>query len=276
MALYGLQGGHAEVDKMKRTTPIIIAVLLLSACGMMDAIQDRRDEIFMPMEREYAVDVKIATALPESPDRLPIYRVANISVNSFDTDDRLLKLNKNVPSEFEAIKIAKEFTMKNGGIPNNVSIHANTVYLEKLNTKTGKILERHPSIVQVTFGRNIGGMPVVGPCEKIWVSIGENGEVASFHKRWAELEPAGDTKIISAIEAIEKLKKGDTIYVVPCPIREMEITGISLGYYVDYMDCADYIAYSGSPSKAVTYEPIWMFDLKTDCGTMPMWIAAKA
>ncbi|ATU08468.1 two-component system regulatory protein YycI [Methanohalophilus portucalensis] len=107
----------------------------------------------------------------------------------------------------------------------------------------------YPVMNEVTYKKNINGMPVEGPGDTITVSLGENGEVTYFSKSWRTLEEIGTTEVISGEEAIDKLKAGQIMRnTVGKTSPVIEIHKAEIGYF------------SATPdSEQEFYKPVWIF-----------------
>lgn len=183
----------------------------------------------------------------------------------YGNSDEMMKVSNNLPSESDAIKIAQKFLEQHGISVNNATIEAETIFLNKMDTNTNKILDKKPMMVQVKFKRYIDGMRVMGAGGKVIVTIGDDGEPVYFLKNWRTLEPAGTTDVIPLSAAIDKLKRLEVKDVPITPIRSIEVIGINLGYYGDI------------PSEEQTsYKPVWVFDIKTPTSTETIQLCVDA
>jgi hypothetical protein len=125
------------------------------------------------------------------------------------------------------------------------------LYLKTINTSTGQdIVEKEePVLVEVSYNRQINGVPVVGPGDFITVSLGDDGEIIYFFKTWRELEIAGEVSIIDANTAIKNLQEGKTIQKPAGSERPIvEINDIKIGYFSDV-----------TGSNQDFYKPVWIF-----------------
>jgi len=211
-------------------------------------------------------EVELKTSLPMSPAEMPIYRVVgDESIEGVKTNPpEYGKVRYNLPSEKDAVKFALAALKKYGGVPDDARLsRVETEYVEIINTSTGKIVDRKPTLVRVSFKRYLNGMPVIGPGGEITVFIGDNGEVIDLIKIWRKLEYAGDVKIISAEKAYEKLKKGEVMRK-PMGMLKLRIVHVEPGYYA-----------GGFGDKQEYYTPVWVFHCKDHLGNN-VTLAVKA
>ena len=246
-----------ETKKMKTKVKLLVVsgLLMLAICGIALQAQTQTGKgnwggIMSPISG----DIVLKTELPEAPATSPIYKVIDNGTVSYCKPD-MMHVKKHLPSEKEAIDIAKKCLEKYGGVSKDaVLTGVETNYLYGMNTKTGEIVEEHPLGVDVKFEREINGMPVVGAGGEIDISLGENGELLFLSKCWRSLEYAGEVEIISASKAFEKFEKGELIQK-PMSQEEVEVTQIKLGYYAE------------APGKRQEfYEPAWIFYTKDEAG----------
>lgn len=226
----------------------ILLIALLVALGLMGGVVFYK---VVPTEEGgwilAPISITLKTELPDSPPTAPLYRVVGDESFSYSAPD-LMRIRENLPSEEDAPAIAIREAEEFGGIPHDAVLsHVETVYLVKLDTETGE-REKYPLWVAVKFEREVDGMPVAGPGGEIDVSLGENGEIIYFSKVWRKLEYVSETEIISADEALEKLKRGEIIRKPMSPLSEVEVVGVKLGYY------------AGPPGEEQEfYRPTWIF-----------------
>jgi hypothetical protein len=129
--------------------------------------------------------------------------------------------------------------------------------------RSGKVVEKTPERVSVSYHRVFNGVPKAGPGDTITVAIVNNGTILRFMKSWRYLEYAGERKIVTASEAVERLQRGETVYKRSGPLNTIEIDNISLSYY------------SEVPGKKQDfYEPVWVFRGNDSYGykvILPVW-----
>lgn len=203
-------------------------------------------------------DFVINAKFPDTASSIPYYKVVN-EETIHESQSNIMKTRENLPSEDEATKIVYDFLVKNEQLPEDSYLsNVNTLYLRTMNTSTGQdVLEKEePVLVEVSYNRQINGMPVAGPGDSITVSLGDEGEVLYLFKTWRKLEVAGEISIIDANKAIKKLQEGKTIQQsagIERPIAE--VNEIEIGYFSDV---------TGSDQEF--YKPIWIFKCTDDHG----------
>lgn len=182
------------------------------------------------------------------PEKIAYYKVIGA-----DFDDELssecMSTQENIPSEEKAKIIAEEYIKANGGLPEDAIFKG--VQEQYLKKKQGKEeIEEIPLLTEVTYRREINGVPVVGPGDFILVSIGENEKVLCYIKTWKRIEKAGQMDIINVYDAIEKLENGNYMDIPLSPYdHPITINKISIGYY--------------SQAKGIEqefYKPVWIFN----------------
>lgn len=194
-------------------------------------------------------DVSINAPMPATKE-YPRYKVLN---EDFDRvhESGFTGTRESLPSEEEAIKFATEYVQKHGGIPDGAYLsNVETQYVDLMETRDGEpvVVERHPEYIIVDFRRQIDGLQVAGSGDSITLFIGDDGEILYFFKTWRELEELGNVEMISAEEATEKLKRGETLKDTAGDSGSIEINQIEVGYYSEV---------KGYEQKF--YEPVWIF-----------------
>ncbi len=124
--------------------------------------------------------------------------------------------------------------------------------MKTASSSEGKVVKETPTSVSVSYGREINGLPVVGPADTLWVEIAKNNEVVFCFKRWRNLSQFGEVNITGPEEAYEKLLDGKVLGQ-HFRIEPFEIYNISLGYY-SYIE----------PEPQEFYKPVWIFYGKPD------------
>jgi len=206
----------------------------------------------LSQKSENQIEVKLETTLPSAPSKVTYYKVVSED-RKFYASPKMMKPKKFVPSKDVAIKIAEEYLSKNGGLPKDAVLKmVETVTLKALNVKTGEIVAERPLCVDIKYKRVINGHPVIGPCDEIELSIGEN-EVIYFSKLWRKLEPVGAVEIISAEDALSKLKSGEIINKPMYIQQPITVHDVKLGYYATI-------------GKQDFYTPVWIFYCKDGFG----------
>ncbi len=112
---------------------------------------------------------------------------------------------KNVLSDEQYIKIATDFLNEKG------LLHENAVFADvnRDNIYTGGDGTTGPYMIEVRFrSKNINGLEFAGVGPKIIVQFGENGRITGAFSVWREVEPYKEYPIITADEAIDKVKQG--------------------------------------------------------------------
>jgi len=187
-------------------------------------------------------------ALPEAPQTVPYYKVLDED-HEEEIDPELMTTQQNIPSEEEAMSIAEAYLQSHGGLPNDAILKdVQSQFVKKVTN--GEVVESMPLMTEVTYGRIINGMPVVGPGDTILVAIGENGKILCFLKTWRTLEEAGQTEIIEAEHACDKLKNGETIETPLSSYRNpIKINKMYLAYYSKV-----------TGEEQTFYKPVWVFE----------------
>jgi len=153
----------------------------------------------------------------------------------------------NLPSDDEAIDIARKFLIDKGLMPDDAVLcrvsHPRIVAINK----TGDVIGVGFEDVKVSFTREVNGLPVVGAGSKIDVEVGGGGDVISVYKVWREYVPYKEFSIITPEEAFEKLKKVG-IFTGIKDVETASIDKVYLGYYTK------------SASEEQTYlQPVYVF-----------------
>ncbi|OPY36103.1 MAG: YycH protein [Methanoregula sp. PtaU1.Bin051] len=186
------------------------------------------------------------TIIPESPATAAMYKV--ISEDSIsEGSPKSMEIKTSIPSESEAPALAEKALERYGGLPKDAVLYKvvqNTI--KKYNTKTGVIEEEYPQCTQVIYRQYIDGKPVMGA--GINVELGENGELLGIHKGWRTLEYAGEVPVITAGEAYEKLKKGETLVMYQSGTIGLKVSDIKMGYYAEPIT-----------KDQKYYTPVWLF-----------------
>lgn len=126
------------------------------------------------------------------------FEFSKITKASLDND--ALKL----PSEEEAIRIAKDFLKTNNIAAKNDGeirlVHSGGIRSQSIvnGKQGGPIIDK---VRTLTYGRIIDSLPVIGGGSKIIIQIGDKGQVLGVTRKWRELKTA-DKKEIKAEEMI--------------------------------------------------------------------------
>lgn len=197
--------------------------------------------------------VMLEVPLPESPATVPSYRVVSVE-DEWIMPDKTSTVQKNIPSVEEAPALAKNALMSKGKFPPDAVLEKATRSVRgQYDTRTGRVIDEYPLYTGVRYRQQVNGSPVIGTL--LEVDLGENGTVVGINKGWATLEYAGDTPIISAGEAFEKLRAQDLMVRLQCCINGFNITRVEHGYYIDNIRKIP----SADSQPASTCTPVWIF-----------------
>jgi regulatory protein YycI of two-component signal transduction system YycFG len=193
---------------------------------------------------------KITIAIDELPaavpDTMTYFRVLDEACAE-NVDSAYMMIQKNIPSTEEAHQIATAYIQDHGGLPDDAVVHdIQQQYVKKMTN--GQEVESLPVITEVTYRRELDGLPVVGPGDFILIGIGENGKVLCYLKTWRVLDEAGQTNILTVPGALTKLKQGNTIESPISSYEDVTVTEMHLGYYA-----------KATGEKQHFYNPVWIF-----------------
>ncbi|AEA47773.1 hypothetical protein [Archaeoglobus veneficus] len=154
----------------------------------------------------------------------------------------------NLPSDKEAIKIARNYLSEKGLMPTDAILrdvtHPRVVAMDREGNVIGVGFED----VKVSFTRKINGLPVVGAGSKLDVEVGGNGDVINVYKVWRNYRPYKEYSIITPEQALEKLKEIG-IFTGIKSVDKAVINKVYLGYYTK------------SASEKQTYlQPVYVFE----------------
>lgn len=194
----------------------------------------------------------IEAQVPETPRYVPLYK-GTLSDDDLDQYFKYRAPNRSTvknstPSKSEAPAIAEKALVAYGGLPSDAVLSLVYVYESITQNSSGEITERHPVMTQVSYTRQINGIPVTGERDVISVDLGENGELLTVIKRWRTLEKTGEiVQVIKPDKAVEKLLRGET-YTKCQSGGPVNINEIRLCYYE-------------KPGKIreIILEPVWNF-----------------
>ncbi len=205
-------------------------------------------QIYATLGDSEQIKISINELPYDTPQKVTYYRVLGEEYDE-EIDPDCMNTQDDLPSEEEARTIAEGYIESHEGLPDGAVLKdIQSQYLGKVTN--GEEVERIPLLTEVTYGRIIDGMPVVGPGDFILVCVGENGKILAYLKTWRNLEEAGQTNIITVNDAIAELEKGKTIETPISPYRgTITIDDIYLGYYS-----------KPAGEKQEFYEPVWIFD----------------
>lgn len=201
---------------------------------------------------EWAEYFVINAQVPDTPRFIPLYK-GTLSDDDLARHFKYRASNRytvknSTPSKDEAPALAEKALEAYGGLPQDAVLHG--VYIsESITVKGEEIIDRRPVATQVSYSREISGMPVVGgQCDEISLDLGENGELLVLQKRWRTLESLGkNVPVIPPEVAIEKLKRGETYTKLQSP-NNVLIDSVSLGYYE-----------KPGNIREIILEPVWIF-----------------
>ncbi|HJH26025.1 MAG TPA: hypothetical protein C5S37_04445 [Methanophagales archaeon] len=181
--------------------------------------------------------------------KLTIYPEGSIIYHDSSKLWALPKTALNLPEKEDAKDIATAYLTEKGLLPEDAQVKmVVSDQLSRKNTSTGEIVENSDTNLQVIFGRELDGVPVIGPGSKLKVYIGDGGEVIGVHKVWRKLEASGTTMIKSSNSAFEELKQGKGPSLPP-------------GYDNVTIDKVYFAYYEEGPGEERDYlEPIWVFE----------------
>ncbi len=233
---------------MKKIALSMLIIFVL-AIGAINYIPDAEGTVSKELGLD--TDFVINAQFPEEVSSFPYYKVLS-EENVHESQSNILKAREAVPSEDEATKVVHDYLLKKGQLPEDSYLSdVEVLYLKTINTSTGQdiVEKKEPVLVEVSYNRQINGVPVVGPGDSITVSLGDDGEIIYFFKTWRELEIAGEVTIIDANTAIKNLQEGKTIQKPAGSERPIvEINDIKIGYFSDV-----------TGSNQDFYKPVWIF-----------------
>lgn len=181
--------------------------------------------------------------------KLRIYPEGSITYHDFSKLWTLPKTTLNLPEKGEAIDIATDYLTKKTLLPEDAKIKmVVSDQLSRKDTSTGEIIEKIDTNLQVIFGRELIGVPVIGPGSKLKVYIGDGGEAIGVHKVWRKLGASGTTEIKSSKSAFEELKQGNWGSLPP-GYDTVTINEVYLAHYEE-----------GPGVKQDYLEPVWVFE----------------
>lgn len=142
-----------------------------------------------------------------------------------------------LPSDDEAIKIAQDFLTERNLLPSDAKLEEVVADKQIESEKsTGTVLEEYDIVLQViASGREINGIPIVGPGNKLSVYVGEKGEVVGLIKAWKIVEISKETVNIKTAEtAFNEMTKGDAIFVTTDTdtINKVNIKDVYVAYWM--------------------------------------------
>jgi hypothetical protein len=195
--------------------------------------------------------------LPVSPTTVPHYRVVSLDRYTGGTGTALSGKNS-IPSVGEAPGLAEKALAAYGGLPADAILDTaeqNFLYQYNLATATSETMS--PQYTLVTYRQYVNGTRVMNA--DLAVELGEGGELVGISGLWATLEPAGETPVISAEEALQKLRGGDLLLQPQCSIGGSHIVNVEQGYYI-----LEGTREPWPPARVITPDtciPVWAFSV---------------
>lgn len=143
-----------------------------------------------------------------------------------------------LPSNEEAITIAQNFLEENDLLPSDAKLDKVVADTQTESDKnTGKVLEEYETVLQVmASGREIGGVPIVGPGNKLSVYVGEKGEVVGLIKAWKYVEISQKMVDIKTPDvAYDEMTEGDALFVTTDAdtIDKVNIKNAYIAYWME-------------------------------------------
>jgi hypothetical protein len=187
-------------------------------------------------------------------------------IENSDPQD-FMTIRYNVPLGPEAIQDAELILAQYGGIPEDAIFSGEeTVYWKKYNPGDNNPVESYPVYTKVTYSRRINDKPVVGGGGTIEIYLGSNGELLRFYKIWHKISSSEPIKIVSANEAYERLKQGNTLNGIPVIGRDSVcFNSIELGYFE-----------KGPNGTLDRIDPVWIFSGFTETNKNPVMVIVDA
>ena len=209
--------------------------------------------------------ISLTRDLPESPASVTLYKVTPQKEDMIRTlSNKTARTKPSVISEKDAPSAALSILANYGGLPSDAVLQGSkTSYVEEFNPSTQKYEPKYPVYTEVSYRRQIDGMPVVGG-GYLLIDLGENGELLELRKIWRTVIPAGKVRITPASTAFEKLKQGNDLDHTKGHF-DLTINRIRLGYYEKgYNTPQEYI------------EPFWIFQgSMQDSSNMSLFVYAR-
>ncbi|MCK9631872.1 MAG: hypothetical protein M0R30_09530 [Methanoregula sp.] len=222
----------------------------------------------------YDRTIPLDVPLPASPATVPLYRVVSVEQYSSGTGTALT-VKKQIPSIEEAPGLAEAALAAYGGLPADAVLErTEQVFMRKYNIRTETVEEQYPQYTQVMYRQYVNGSPVMN--SGISVLVGEKGELLDISKDWSTLAFSGEVPVISAEEAMEKLRARDLLRPVQCSLDGYHVTRVQSGYYVGTFETQIHNA-PGQAMPPDTVIPVWIFyGIKpgTDTDPFPLLINA--
>ncbi|MDI3485171.1 MAG: hypothetical protein PWQ51_511 [Methanolobus sp.] len=143
-----------------------------------------------------------------------------------------------LPSTEEAITIAQNFLEENDLLPSDAKLDKVVADTQTESDKnTGKVLDEYETVLQVmASGREIGGVPIVGPGNKLSVYVGEKGEVVGLIKAWKDVEISQKMVDIKTPDvAYDEMTEGGALFVTTDAdtISKVNIKDVYIAYWME-------------------------------------------
>lgn len=221
----------------------------------------------------YDRTITLDVPLPVSPVTVPLYRIVSVDQYSSGTGTALM-VKKEIPSVEEAPGLAEKALVAYGGLPADAVLErTEQVFMRKYNLMTETVEEQYPQYTQVMYRQYVNGSPVMN--SGLSVLLGEGGELLDISKDWSTLAPAGELPVISAEEAMEKLRARDLLRPVQCSLDGYHITRVQSGYYAGAFETP--VPHAPGPETPDNVIPVWIFyGVKpgTDVNPFPLLVNA--
>ena len=162
-----------------------------------------------------------------------------------------------LPSNDEAIEIAKEFLNDTGLMPEDAVLRGVEHSALKSVNNRGETLAIGG--MNVWFSREINGLPITGGGSEIGVGVCSYQDIAGVFKVWREYEPYREYSIITPEEALKEFEREGVDVCVGNVRMVVTINNVYLGYYAK------------PAGEEQTYlQPVYVFEgvTKGDCGTL--------
>ncbi|MDD3621302.1 MAG: hypothetical protein PHQ81_02725 [Methanofollis sp.] len=206
-----------QVTLYKVVKPTVTSELVSSIAGAMDLkgkVRVAYDEMFLS-DGPYSLEVNTRSGRIALID-IPRWAIPN------DKD-----LPENLPSDEEAVEIATKYLKEKDLMPHD-AVLLDVQHPQAITTKEGKVIDIGYEAIQVSYGRTIGGLPVIG--SELMVEIGGGGDILNVYKLWRDYTPGEECSIITPEAALEEMKSVG-IFADTKSRQTVEITEIELGYY---------------------------------------------
>lgn len=207
------------------------------------------------VQEVYSRGIALDVPLPAAPSVVPQYRVITLYRYTGGTGTAL-STKKAIPSVEEAPGLAEKALAAYGGLPAGAVLEkAEQNFLYQYNLATETQEAEFPQYTLVRYHQYVNGTRVMNA--DLSAELGESGELVGLHGLWATLEPAGETPIISAEEALEKLRAGDLLLQLQCSIAGSHIVRVERGYYI-----REGTREPQPPARVITPDtciPVWVF-----------------